>query len=109
MNFTELRRANRIVIVTNRFDKVLRTIDDSQEVAKVVTFVEREAEGWDVPWYGAPVPKINITFYAGHRLVNTVGIGPNFLGTQFKGNFYSKEIDSATRAAVLDLVGLHGR
>jgi hypothetical protein len=103
VQFERLRSANRVRVRDNS-DHELRTITDSETIAALVRFAEAHADGWGVPWYGAPVARIYAQFYEGDRFINDLGVGGDWIGTQHKGYFYSRSVSDDDRAAVMKLL-----
>jgi hypothetical protein len=103
VSFERLRSADRVRVRDNG-DHELRSITDRATVAALVQFAEAHADGWGVPWYGAPVARIYAQFYEGDHFINDLGVGGDWIGTQHKGFFYSRSVSDSDRADVMKLL-----
>jgi hypothetical protein len=88
--------------------KTLRTIDDPEEVRRLVEFVDGHRHGWkwDSGWFGIPVPQLTADFYNGSKFQGHFGVGPGFFECQRVGDFASKGCWPRQEQRFLELVGL---
>jgi hypothetical protein len=101
--FPAFQEVSRIV-VRQRSSEV-RTITDPKSVRQVVGLANKHLNGWEVPWYGIPVPAWDIQVYSRDTFLGSFGAGNNFFGTHREGGFFSK---SATASEVQEFYRLIG-
>jgi hypothetical protein len=87
-------------------DTTIASIADVDSVARTVEFVNSRRGGWEVPWYGVPVPTTTALFYRGREFQGSVGTGPNFLETQRLGDFASRAASGDEIVAFHALLGV---
>jgi hypothetical protein len=78
-------------------------ITDPSTVGAVQAFANEFRDGWGVPWYGPPVAKLTIEFYANSKFVGDFGVSPTFV-TRTYGDFWSQRVSEDTIRA---LAGTH--
>jgi hypothetical protein len=86
--FSELSRVTKVV-VSNHSREVLK-IESGPEIKEIIQFVNNHSEGWEIPWYGVPVPKWTVTIYSDDECLGSFGAGKGFFETQRDGGFFSK-------------------
>jgi hypothetical protein len=87
--------------------KYIWKISDPEELARIAAFVDSRRTGWSTPWYGVPVPVVEVRFFDGQQTRGSFGVGRDFFETQREGAFFSKkatpsEISSFYTAANVD-------
>ena len=92
--------------IKNSHDEILNTIEDGEQIQKVVAFVKNQRSGWGRPWYGIPVPQIVANFYDGDRFKGHFGVGPRFFEIQQHGDFASKEASAEQCLEFLRCIGV---
>lgn len=80
-----------IRISSFELDEVI--VRDSDEIQKIVSFVNRFEKNWGVPWYGPPVAKLSFDFYQESKFVGSFGLSTNF-ATRGGGGMLSRSIDA---------------
>jgi hypothetical protein len=73
-------------------------ITEPRTVEAVRTFANEFKDGWGVPWYGPPVSRLLIDFYAGSTFVGNFGVSNNFV-TRTYGEFWSQRVSEKTLKA----------
>ena len=79
-------------------------ITDGQAITQIVAFVDAHRNGWDVPWFGVPVPMEVAEFYNGTEFKGSFGVGKDFLETQRDGRFFSQSATSGEASSFLKLL-----
>jgi hypothetical protein len=109
MHFERLREADRAVITvgTGRTYAEIRSPDTLRALA---TFAQEHSSGWGEPWYGAPVARVYVNFYAGTRFLGDLGVGDfgadtYFLSAQGCEYFQSRKVSSDDRRKLVALIG----
>lgn len=87
-------------------DTTIASITNPDTIARMTAFVNARREGWDVPWYGVPVPVTTAEFYRGREFLGHVGAGAAFLETQRRGEFASRPATDEEVAAFNALLGI---
>ena len=103
-SFEHIRGVTRIEVRDNQ-NRPLALIENSQQIAETMQFVNARSGGWKVPWYGVPVPTLIADFYADKTLLGHFGAGANFFECQRDGGFYSR---AATEAELVEFERLLG-
>ena len=70
--------------------KYIWKISDPKDLSQIAAFVDSRRTGWGTPWYGVPVPIVEVKFFDGQHLKVTFGAGRDFFETQREGAFFSK-------------------
>lgn len=86
--------------------KYLFKISDPKEISSIIAFVDARRANWGTPWYGIPVPKVEVQFFDGQRLKGSFGVGENFFETQRDGGFFSKTASSNEVRGFLTLLNV---
>jgi hypothetical protein len=81
-------------------------ISDTKDLAHVVSFVDSKRTNWGTPWYGPPVPTVNVRFYDGEKFKGSFGVGKNFFATQRDGGFFSRNASPSEIRSFFDAVNL---
>jgi hypothetical protein len=82
---------------------MIRSLEDREQIQKIVDFVDNQRSGWGSPWAGVPIPKVVANFYDRESFKGHFGVGPNFFETQREGDFACKD---ATTEQCLDFLRL---
>jgi hypothetical protein len=67
-----------ILKTTSPHGDVLKEISDPDQVAKIVAFVNANRTGYREPWFGEPIPRIDVAFYDRNLYQGHFGVGPEF-------------------------------
>lgn len=81
-------------------------ISDPKDLSRIVTFVDSQRSNWGTPWYGIPVPTVEIQLFDGQHLKETSGAGKNFFEAQYTGGFFSKNASPREIRGFFDAAGL---
>jgi hypothetical protein len=86
----------RVTLIKVKKDgKEIRTkISDEQSIVKIIEFVDARNEGWEKPWYGIPVPTLEIEFYDGQDFKGSFGVGKGFFRNSTKGRILVQNRDA---------------
>jgi hypothetical protein len=57
---------------------VVKEIRDPGQVARIVAFANANLSGYREPWFGEPLPAIDVAFYDRRRYVGHFGVGLEF-------------------------------
>jgi hypothetical protein len=82
-------------ITANDGSKYGWKISDPKDVSRIVIFVDSQRANWVTPWYGIPVPFVEVQLFDGQKAQGSFGVGQSFFETQREGSFFSKS--AATR------------
>lgn len=66
-------------------------ISDPKDLSRIVTFVDSQRANWGTPWFGIPVPKVEVQLFDGQKAKGSFGVGKDFFETQREGGFFSKK------------------
>ena len=105
MTFDHLRDVDRVEVRTNH-DKLLKTIQDAAVIAAAQAAVARHDLGWSTPWYGTPVPRLQVNFYKAGQLLGGYGVGIDFLTTDPGPTFMSRAITHSEALQIAATVGV---
>jgi hypothetical protein len=105
MHFERLREANRAVI---RVDShaVGAEIRSPDTLSALANFAQTHGSGWGYPWFGPPVARLYVEFYAGTRFLGDFGVGTNYLSAQGCEYFQSRSVSPADRQQLIALIGV---
>jgi hypothetical protein len=104
--YPALERVGRIQVETDYQRGTLPAITDSARIAAVVAFVNHHRDGWRVPWWDVPVPRIAATFFSvSGAPIRRFGAGPGFFETARGVDFASKNVSDSEIAEFLKLLG----
>ena len=81
-------------------------ISDPKNLSRIAAFVDSRRTGWGTPWYGVPVPIVEVEFFDGPKLKGTFGVGRDFFETQREGAFFSKNASPSEIRGFYDVVNL---
>lgn len=81
-------------------------ISDPKDLSRIVTFVDSQRANWGTPWYGIPVPAVEVQLFDGQHLKETFGAGKDFFEAQYQGGFFSKDVPAREIHSFFDAVGL---
>ena len=105
MHFERLREATRGVITVDSH-RVGAEIQSHETLMSLADFAQAHNSGWDYPWYGPPVARLRVDFYAGDRFLGDFGVGPNFLSAQGCDYFQSRGVSRSDRKKLISLIGV---
>ncbi|HJU27842.1 MAG TPA: hypothetical protein VJ718_01650 [Candidatus Binataceae bacterium] len=79
-DFPPWSRVTRVEVLRtdNPHGDVLKEIRDPTQVARIVAFANENLTGYREPWFGEPLPAIDVAFYDRRRYVGHFGVGPEF-------------------------------
>jgi hypothetical protein len=81
-------------------------ISDPGDLSRITAFVDSRRTGWGTPWYGVPVPIVEVEFFDGQKPKATFGVGRDFFETQREGAFFSKNASPSEIRGFYDVVNL---
>jgi hypothetical protein len=79
-DFPPWNRVTRVEIIKTSSPKpdILKEIKDPDQVARIVAFANANRTGYREPWFGEPIPPIDVAFFDRRRYVGHFGVGPSF-------------------------------
>jgi hypothetical protein len=102
---TQLSKVTRVEIV-DRDTRVLKRIEDTGEIFRIVSFVNYQSKGWTVPEGEIPIPRVHADLYDGPTMLAGFGVGRGFFETHRNGVFLSKTASESDQKKFLELIGL---
>ena len=81
-------------------------ISDPKDLSRIAAFVDSRRMDWGTPWFGIPVPIVELQFFDGQHPRGSFGAGKNFFETQREGGFFSKGASPSEIRAFFDAVNL---
>jgi hypothetical protein len=81
-------------------------ISDPQDLSRIVTFVDSERANWSTPWFGVPVPIVEVQLFDGQHARGSFGVGKDFFEAQREGGFFSKNVSPREIRSFFDAVSL---
>lgn len=81
-------------------------ISDPKDLSRIVTFVDSQRANWSAPWFGVPMPTVEVQLFDGQHLKRTFGAGKNHFEAQYEGRFLSKRASSGEIRGFFDAVNL---
>lgn len=107
--FRSIGQTSRIVVVANHGVDTLATITDTARIRALVAFVDARRDGWKVPWFGVPIPRVTAGFFRtadARGAVHYFGAGPGFFEASSQpGDFASRSASAPEVSEFLRLVG----
>ena len=70
--------------------KYLWKISDPADLSRMVAFVDAHRDNWGTPWFGVPVPTVEVQLFDGQQPRASFGAGKDFFETQRDGAFFSR-------------------
>lgn len=104
MHFERLREANRAEITLD--SHTVGELTSRDVLRQLAAFAEQHGSGWGYPWYGPPVARLYVEFYAGRRFLGDLGVGKSFLSARGCGYLQSRHLDSVDRKTLIELIGI---
>jgi hypothetical protein len=101
----QLSKVTRVEIV-DRDTRVLKRIEDTGEIFRIVSFVNYQRKGWTVPEGEIPIPRVHADLYDGPTMLAGFGVGRGFFETHRNGVFLSKTASESDQKKFLELIGL---
>ena len=86
--------------------KYIWKISDPKDVSRIAAFVDSHRTDWGTPWYGVPVPIVEVRFFDGQQAKGSFGVGRNFFETQRQGGFFSKSASPSEIRGFYEVVNL---
>jgi hypothetical protein len=105
MHFERLREANRAVI-TVESHAVGAEIRSPDALRRLADFAEVHSSGWGYPWYGPPIARLRVDFFADSIFLGDLGVGEGFLSAQGCGYFQSRRVSHSDRKQIIALIGV---
>ena|SRR5579863_6595887 len=65
-------------------------ISDPNDLSPIVAFVNLHRSNWGTPWFGVPVPIVEVQLFDGEQARGNFGVGKDFIETQRDGGFFSQ-------------------
>ncbi len=81
-------------------------ISDPKGISRIVTFVDSQRANWGTPWFGVPVPIVEVQLFDGQDAKGSFGAGRDFFETQREGGFFSKNVSPREIRSFFDAVSL---
>ncbi|MGH9864275.1 MAG: hypothetical protein ACRD4H_02550 [Candidatus Acidiferrales bacterium] len=81
-------------------------ISDPKDLSRIVTFVDSQRTNWGTPWFGTPVPIVEVQLFDGQQAKGSFGAGKDFFETQREGGFFSKRASPSEIHSFFDAVDL---
>jgi hypothetical protein len=81
-------------------------ISDPKDLSRIVTFVDSQRANWGTPWFGIPVPFVEVQLFDGQQTKGSFGVGKDFFETQREGGFFSKNTSPSEIHNFLDALNL---
>jgi hypothetical protein len=81
-------------------------ISDPKDISRIVIFVDSQRANWVTPWYGIPVPFVEVQLFDGQQAKGSFGVGESFFETQREGSFFSKSVAASDIRGFFDAVNL---
>lgn len=81
-------------------------ISDPKDLSRIVTFVNSQRANWGTPWFGIPVPFVEVQLFDGQQTKGSFGVGKDFFETQREGGFFSKNASPSEVRGFLDALNL---
>jgi len=81
-------------------------ISDPNDLSRIAAFVDSHRTNWGTPWFGVPVPIVEVQFVNGQKGEGSFGVGKDFFETQREGGFFSRSASPSEIRAFLDVVNL---
>lgn len=78
IEFSPLKRADRLVVLTRSGD-IVKTVTDPAQVSAAAQFIQAYRSGWQDPLEGIVVPEFVLHFYAGTSGLGGYGIGAGYV------------------------------
>jgi len=108
-DFPAWNRVTRIEVVETKPPRgnLVKEIDDPRQVARIIAFVNANRTGYREPWFGEPLPPIDVNFYERRRYKGHFGVGPEFFEIH-RGTitFLSRPASFEEVRQFMDLIGL---
>lgn len=82
-------------------------ISDPKDLSRIVAFVDSQRANWSTPWFGIPVPIVEVQLFDGQHLEGTFGAGKGFFEAQREGGFFSKNVSAREIRSFFDAVSLN--
>ena len=86
--------------------KYIWKVSDPKDLSRIAAFVDSRRTDWGVPWYGVPVPIVEVRFFDGQQAKGSFGVGRNFFETQRQGGFFSKSASPSEIRGFYEVVNL---
>jgi hypothetical protein len=93
-------------VTANDGSKHGRKISDPKDLSRIVIFVDSQRANWATPWFGTPVPFVEVQLFNGQQPMGSFGVGKHFFATQREGAFYSKGAAPNEVHSFFDALGL---
>jgi len=79
-DFPPWKRVTRVEVLKTDDPRgdVVKEIRDPGQIARIVAFANANLTGYREPWFGEPLPAIDVAFYDRRRYVGHFGVGPEF-------------------------------
>ena len=81
-------------------------ISDPKDLSRIVIFVDSQRANWGTPWFGIPVPFVEVQLFDGQQTKGSFGVGKDFFETQRDGSFFSKSAAASDIRGFFDALNL---
>lgn len=80
-------------------------ISDPNDLSRIVAFVDSHRSDWSTPWFGVPVPIVEVQLFDGQQAQGSFGVGKDFLETQ-RDAFFSQSASPGEIRGFFDAANL---
>lgn len=87
--------------------KYIWKVSDPKDLARIVSYVDSQRTNWGAPWFGVPVPMVEVRMFDGQQARGSFGSGKNFFETQRDGGSYSKKATASEIQSFFDALNLN--
>ncbi len=94
-----------IRVERNHPKQLLIELQDPQQIAPIVSFINAKLNGWRVPWYGPPVGQVYLLLYKNGEPTANFYVGPWFFGRDY-GEFLSQRATEQEVARLEQILGV---
>jgi hypothetical protein len=86
--------------------KYIWKVSDPADLSRIVTFVNSHRNNWGTPWFGVPVPIVEVRLFDGQQARGSLGAGKDFFETQRDGGFFSQTASQSEIRSFFDALNL---
>jgi hypothetical protein len=81
-------------------------ISDPKDLSRIAAFVDSRRINWGTPWFGVPVPFVEVQLFDGEKGQGSFGVGRDFFETQREDGFFSKSASPSEIRGFFDVLNL---
>ena len=106
LDFSTLKRADRISVRTNS-DKPVKELTDPSQLAAALDFLDHHTTGWSENWSGPLIPALMLQFYDGSKRLGGFGVGETYIvADPSTYGWLSRQVKIEDRDALLNTLTL---